>query len=279
MAQRSWMPAVLVTAALAMQTAPVVHAAHLESASLAGWTVYVHATERRLARELAGGQRFLGIDFDSDAASERAAVLGGQVLVRRLDVSGADGRSIDVPSARVHHWRGVVFVPGVTLDDLLAELRRNAPPAGQDDVLASRVLERGPDRMKVYLRLQRRKIVTVVYDTEHVVTFNTYGPARASTVSVATKIAELENPGTPDERERPQGDDRGFLWKLNAYWRYEQVAGGVIAECESISLSRDAPALVRYVAEPLIESTARESMDRTLASFSARFAAKARSAS
>ena len=49
MAQRSWMPAVLVTAALAMQTAPVVHAAHLESASLAGWTVYVHATERRLS--------------------------------------------------------------------------------------------------------------------------------------------------------------------------------------------------------------------------------------
>jgi len=35
------------------------------------------------------------------------------------------------------------------------------------------------------------------------------------------------------------GDDRGFLWRLNAYWRYEQVAGGVIAECESITLSRD----------------------------------------
>jgi len=277
MAQRSWIPALLVTAVLAMQTAPVVHAARLESVSLAGWTAYVRAIERRLTRELADGRRFLGVDFDSDAASERAAVLGGQVLVRRLEVSGADGRSIDVPSARVHHWRGVIFVPGVTLADLLAELRSDAPPAGQDDVLASRVLERGPDWMKVYLKLQRRKIVTVAYDTEHAVTFNTYGPARAATVSVATKIAELENPGTPDERERPQGDDRGFLWKLNAYWRYEQVAGGVIAECESISLSRDAPVLVRYVAEPLIESTARESMERTLTSFRMRFAAKTRS--
>jgi hypothetical protein len=271
------MPAILVTAALAVQTTPVLHAARLESASLAGWTAYVHATERRLTRQFADGRRFLGIDFDSDAASERAAVLGGQVLVRRLEVPGADGRSIDVPSARVHHWRGAIFVPGVTLADLLAELRRNAPPAGQDDVLASRVLERGPDRMKVYLKLQRRKIVTVVLDTEHVVTFNTYGLARASTVSVATKIAELENPGTPEERERPQGDDRGFLWKLNAYWRYEQVAGGVIAECESISLSRDAPAVVRYVVEPLIESTAREAMDRTLTSFRTRFEAKTRS--
>jgi len=272
MSQQSWMPAVLVTLAI-VQSAPVVHAERLGPASFAGWTAYVNATESRVTRELRDGHRFLGIDFDADAASERAAVLGGQVLVRRLDVSGADGRSIDVPSARVHHWRGVVFVPGVTIAELLAELRRNAPPARRDDVLASRVLERGADRMKLYLKLQRRKLVTVVYNTEHVVLFRTYGPARASTVSVATKIAELENPGTPEERERPQGDDRGFLWKLNAYWRYEQVAGGVIAECESISLSRDAPALVRYVVEPLVESSARESMERTVTALRARFTA------
>jgi len=271
MLQQSWIPAAVLTLASALQTTSVVHAERREPASVAGWTVYVNATESRVTRELGDGRRFLGIDFDADAASERAAVLGGQVLVRRLEVSGANGRSIDVPSARVHHWRGVVFVPGVTLAQLLAELRRSAPPPGRDDVLASRVLERGPDRMKVYLKLQRRKLVTVVYNTEHIVTFRTYGPARASTVSVATKIAELESPGRPEERERPQGDDRGFLWKLNAYWRYEQVAGGVIAECESISLSRDAPALVRYAVEPLIEHTARESMDRTLSSFRARF--------
>ena len=274
MAQRSLVAVVLATAAIAMQSAPALHAARLEPESLAGWTTYVHATERRLAHELGDGRRFLGIDFDSDAAAERKAVLGGQVVVRRLEVPGVNGRPIDVSSARVHHWRGAVFVPGATLADLLAELRRNAPPAGQDDVLASRVLERGPDRMKVYLKLQRHKIVTVVFNTEHVVTFNTYGPSRASTVSVATKIAELENPGTAEARERPQGDDRGFLWRLNAYWRYEQVAGGVIAECESISLSRDAPALVRYVVEPVIESTARESIERALTAFRARFTAQ-----
>jgi len=272
MAQRSWMPVVVVTAAIAMQSAPVLHASRLESASLTGWTTYVTAVERRLARELGDSTRFMGIDFDADAASERAAVLAGGVLVRQLQVASADGRAIDVPSARVHHWRGSVFVPGVTLADILDELRRNAPPPGKDDVLASRVLERGPDRMKVYLKLQRHKIVTVVYNTEHSVTFRTFGPARASTVSVATKIAELEDPGTPQERERPQGDDRGFLWKLNAYWRYEQVAGGVIAECESITLSRDVPAVFSFVIGSMIESTARESMERALNSFRARFA-------
>jgi hypothetical protein len=70
----------------------------------------------------------------------------------------------------------------------------------------------------------------------------------------------------------PIGDDRGFLWRLNAYWRYEEVAGGVLAECESISLSRDVPSLVRYFVGPLVESAARDSMERTLTTLRMRFA-------
>ena len=114
------------------------------------------------------------------------------------------------------------------------------------------------------LRLQRQRFVTVVYNTEHTVTFTHFGNTRAASTSTATRIAEVSDPDTPQERELPLGDDRGFLWRLNAYWRYEEVSGGVIAECESISLSRDVPALLRYVVSPVVESTARESMERTL---------------
>jgi hypothetical protein len=257
---------------LVVHATPRMHAARLEPKSVAGWSAYVAVAEARMARELDSTGRFLGIDFDRDGAAEREAVLTGRVVIRRLQASATDGRSIQVGSARVHHWRGAVFIPGVILSDLIAELQRTVPPAGQDDILDSRLLERGPDRMRVYLKLQRHKFVTVVYDTEHLVTFKRYAATRAATATVATKIAELENPGTPNERERPEGDDRGFLWKLNAYWRYEQVRGGVIAECESISLSRDVPGVLRSLVDPLIESTARESLDRTLTSFRTRFA-------
>ncbi len=71
----------------------------------------------------------------------------------------------------------------------------------------------------------------------------------------------------------PAGDDHGYLWKLNAYWRYEQVPGGLIVECESISLSRDVPAILRYLVAPLVESTAKESMARTLSALQDMFAA------
>jgi hypothetical protein len=133
------------------------------------------------------------------------------------------------------------------------------------------VLARGPDWTKIYLKLQRKKFVTVVYNTEHLVRYRRQSPVHASSMSTATKIAELADAGTPAERELTPGDDRGFLWRLNAYWRYEQVPGGVIAECESISLSRDIPMGLGYLVMPMVRSAASESMDRTLATLRARF--------
>ena len=156
-----------------------------------------------------------------------------------------------------------MFIPRTTVGELLGRLTDRVPP--QPDVLQSTILERSPSQMRVALRLQRSRIVTVVFNTEHTVTFARLGPDRAISASVATKIAELENPGTPRERELSASDDRGFLWKLNAYWRYQQAGSGVLAECESVSLSRSVPLVLRYLAGPIIESTARESMERTLA--------------
>jgi hypothetical protein len=170
---------------------------------------------------------------------------------------------VDVPSAMVHHWRGAVFLPGATLERLMATLETEAPPAGPE-VLKATVLSRGPGVMRLFLRLQRTKFVTVVYNTEHEVTFTHDAASRASSVSVATKIAEIADANKPSEHELPPGDDSGYLWRLNAYWRYQTVVGGVIAECESISLSRDVPFGLQFITGPLIRSTARESMTRAL---------------
>ncbi len=39
-----------------------------------------------------------------------------------------------------------------------------------------------------------------------------------------------------------EGDDDGFLWRLNTYWSFVEVPGGLLIECEAISLTRDVPA-------------------------------------
>ena len=118
----------------------------------------------------------------------------------------------------------------------------------------------------------RSKIVTVTYNTEHLVEYQRHGEGLASSRSIATRIVELDQAGTPAEREKPEGQDHGFLWKLNSYWRYQQVDGGVLVECESLTLSRGVPAILAPFVKPIISGVARESMKRTLTSMRERFA-------
>jgi hypothetical protein len=176
-----------------------------------------------------------------------------------------------VPDGRIHHWAGAVFIPGVTLDHVLRYLRDRAGRESEafDDVLTSKLIARDGERLKIFMKLRRESVITVTYNTEHLVEYRRLSDARASSRSVATKIAELEGAGTPQEREKPIGNDHGFLWRLNAYWRYEQINGGVIIECESASLSRSVPALLRPFVSGTVERIARESLQKTLVSLRA----------
>jgi hypothetical protein len=238
--------------------------------SIAGWKAYVAAVEARRAAEAARPDGFLVLDFagsgsgsgSRSGAADRRALMNGQVVIAQVDEADVGGETIDVRGAMVHHWRGAVFVPGITVEALVEALEAGPPP--QADVLRSRVLARTPDAMTIYLRLRRTRIITVVYDTEHRVTFQRLAAGRAASTSVATRITEIDEPGTAEERAIPAGDDHGFLWRLNSYWRYQAVNGGVIAECESLTLSRSVPLGLGTIAGPIITSTARESMEAAL---------------
>src|SRR5262249_14795598 len=151
-----------------------------------------------------------------------------------------------------NRWRGSVFVRGITVEQLLHRLQVPGTPPPQEDVAASRVLERGPDRLRVYMRIVRHAIVTVSYDTEHEMTFHRESPSLATARSVATSIQEVG------------GGDKGFLWRLHSYWRYEQRDGGVLVTLESLTLSRDVPTLLKPLAGRLVSRIARESVARTL---------------
>jgi hypothetical protein len=122
------------------------------------------------------------------------------------------------------------------------------------------------EHLRVYLKLRRTKVITATYNTEHDVEYRHLGPQRASSRSVATRIAELADAGTSAEHEKTAGNDSGYLWRLNAYWRYEQSNGGVLIECESVSLSRSIPTLLRPFISGVVEGVARESLERTLVS-------------
>jgi putative flippase GtrA len=261
-----------VFAACVAITPPPAAAAQPQPDTVAAWNTYVQSTEQRIAREVsaAGGLLMQDVAPARDRTDD-ARRAGGPGIVKMATLD-ATGRAIVVPNAMVHHWRGGVFIPGVTLDEVLARVANPSPrDFEQEDVLDSRVLDRAPGSLRLFLRLQRSQVVTVVYDTEHAVRYTRHGRTRASSSSVATRIAEVTSPGAANERATPIGQDRGFLWRLNSYWRYEQIDGGVIVTCESISLSRAPPSLLAGALRPLIDHIARGSMERTLSAMRGRF--------
>ena len=264
--------AAVLALALASQQ-PRVHAsagaldAELQPSTIAAWRAYEAWADERYTRA-SGTGRFFAHDAFGAGTRWRAAVAAGGTSMMRLDTSVPGVPAQDPPGGRIHHWVGAIFVPHVTVDRLLRYLEDQAgrESAAFDDVTESKLLGREGDHLRIFLKLRRTKIITVNYNTEHTVDYRRIGPARASARSIATRIAELVDAGTPREREKPPGSDSGFLWKLDAYWRYEQTDRGVLIECESLSLSRDIPFLVRFAVSGMAEGVARDSLERTLTS-------------
>lgn len=183
-------------------------------------------------------------------------VAGLELTLRNHDdepaVHQPEGRTVPVPGGTIHEWRGSVMVHGITAERLVHALQHPGLPPPAEDIIEARVLANTPASLRVYMKLTRRAIVTVTYDTEHEVAFAWRGPGFATSRSVATSIRETG------------GSDRGFLWRLNSYWRYRQRGDAVEVDVLSVSLSRAIPAVVRPVASPVVERIARESMRRTL---------------
>lgn len=230
------------------------------TAARAAWRTYSAALDARYAAASAQGTFFTG-----GAADWRDRVVAGDVSIVKIEAPA-------IPDARIHHWVGAIFAPGLTVAAVVERLERNAGRESElyDDVVSSKLIARDGDRLNVFMKLRRTSIITVTYNTEHAIEYRRISGSRASARSVATKIVELDHAGTPTEREKPPAEDRGFLWGLNAYWRYEAVnGGGVLIECESVSLSRPVPMVVRPIANPIVDRIARESLERTLRSLRA----------
>jgi putative flippase GtrA len=190
--------------------------------------------------------------WDAYVAQAEAQLDRAPRVVFRGGAYATEGGSTNVPGGTISDWRGAAFLPGITLDQLLHRLQHPGTPPPQEDVVSSRVVGRSADGLRVSIQLVRRSIVTVSYDTEHEMTFRRKTPTLATARSVATRIEEIG------------GDDHGFLWQLHSYWRYEERAGGVMVELQSLTLSRDVPSVLRPIASPLVRRVARESMVRTL---------------
>lgn len=251
----------VVALGLALAGGVALSAAELQPRTIAAFDRYVRATESQLKTE-----PFLRVDkLPAARRTEQLALMRRGELSIDVARTLEGDREIDVPGGMIHHWVGTAFVPGGSIEQTLMLLQdydrheRIYAPV----VARSKLLSRDGDRFRFFLRFAMKKVITVVVNSEHEAIF-TKGTDRAEGWIHSTRIAEVENAGTPKESEMPVGQDGGYLWRLNTYWRLLARDGGLYIQCESVSLTRGIPTGFGWIVGPFVTSIPKESLTFTL---------------
>ena len=252
---------------LATALVPAASAAELKQKTNSAFDRYVAATEARFANELRPRGTFLYIDGMNSEARQQAydQLKHGEILVEKLETK-APGVSADVPDGIVHHWVGLIFIPGATLAKTLPIVKDYDRRAElyKPDVSASRTISHNGDDFKMFLRLHQKRFTTVDFNTTYDVHWGSVDANKVYSNSISTRIAEVKDPAKPEGEELPVGTGHGYLWRLNTYWRFEEKDGGVYLQCEALSLTRDIPTGLGWLLKPLVTAIPKQSLNRAL---------------
>jgi hypothetical protein len=231
----------------------------LKPQTLKSFSAYIRDAEAAMEQALDDGSPFLWSDVSSETAQQ---VRGGQVVAQFWSGRGP----VKVPDGLIHDWIGALLIPGETVEDLLALVQDydNHKNIYKPEVIDSKLISHRGNDFQIYLRLLKKKILTVVLDTDHDVHYRSLDRKRWLLRSYTTRIAEVEDAGSPKERALPPDAGYGFLWRLYSYWRFQEREGGVYVECRAISLTRDVPFGLGWIIEPIIQKLPRESLINTL---------------
>ena len=240
----------------------------LQPKTLEAFNRYVQATEARIDKELTRPDAFLYVEGlpPGQRAETLASLKRGDIYMAPLETRDASGAVIDAPDGLIHHWIGAVFIPGATLRQVLILVQDydHHQDFYRPEVVQSRLVHHEGNNYQIFYRLVKKKVITVTLNTNHDVEYFPIDATHCRSRSVATRIAEVADAGKPTEHEEPVGQDSGFLWRMDSYWRFEEKDSGVYVEVESVSLTRDIPTGLGWLIKPFITSIPRESLLMTL---------------
>jgi hypothetical protein len=251
----------VVLALLCFSFPRILVATQLKLATARAFQRYVDVTEARMRSEVSDPDHFL--EFDSLPEQQKASVVArlrsGEILIH--SVSGREnGTPMEVPGGLVHHWVAIAFVPGATAEQAL-KLAEDYPRYSdlfKPDIQEAKILGSKGNDFDVCYRLYRHAVVTVVYNAQFEADYVVPDRMQNYSFERFTRIAEVADPGKPDEHEYPVGSDHGYLWRLNLYTRCIERDGGVYIQVEFLALSRTIPFVFAWLVDPYVHSIPRE---------------------
>ena len=231
----------------------------LKAATLQAFETYTLNAHEEMHAPIGGAASFLWSELTAERAHN---VHSGEVVAEFWSGKAP----VKAPDGLIHDWIGAAFMAGETLQRALGLMQDydNHKSVYQPEVIASKLISREGDDFKIYLRLLKKKVLTVVLDTDHDVHYEPIDERRWFCRSFTSRVSEVHNAGKPDENILPPDTGYGFLWRMNTHWRLYQADDGVFIECRAISLTRDIPTGLGWIIEPIVKKLPRESLINTL---------------
>jgi hypothetical protein len=229
---------------------------------IAGWFILMaaHGAAARLSPSA-------DLEFTRYVASQETRLVQQHAIpvVRQPAIEPVNGGARALSGALLHHWRAAALVPHATPKDMLALLRdyNHFSKFYSPQIVSSRALKDDGATATLAMRFKEQKVITVVFDAEYQVESN-LGVDSGYSFSRSTHIWQVDNAGSARERRRTEGDDDGFLWRLNSYWSFASTAEGLLIQCEAVSLTRDIPLGLGWLLAPIVRDLPREMLEFTL---------------
>jgi len=263
--ERTWLPfhasfntlklgVVLLFAALLF---PVeVHAAHLKPETVAAWDDYVQSVSSSLQDRVRPGGSFL---WTHENPGRIANVHNGEIVV-----APAPGVApLRVPGGLIHHWIAAAYFPNAKLSDVLDVTKDydRYQEFYRPSVVASKtVAHRSADDYFSMRLMNKAFFLKTTLDADYRATNVYLDGRRFYSVSRTTRVQEIEDCNQPGEHRFPEGEGSGYIWKLLSVVRMEERGDGVYVEVEAVALSREVPAAMRFVVDPIVRRVSRNSM-------------------
>ena len=221
----------------------------LQPETLHAWREYVAAVDAT-AREP------IGPGANPETAKKMRA---GEVVVS----PGTETNPNRVPFGLIHHWRGAAFIPNTRVENVIAAFRDYAryKEIYKPLVFESQLLRRAGDRDDFHAMFRGVSYFKKsALDGEYTSSYVQLDRTRWYSMMTSTRIREIDDYRGPGQRTLPEDTGSGYIWRLHVINRFEERDGGVYFEIESLVLSRDLPAAIRWIISPIIRKISRDAV-------------------
>lgn len=219
------------------------------------WNGYVRVVTAEMQQHLQPGQPFIRA-FTLDDLARR--VRSGETVVfpsRQTPQRVSNGL--------IHDWTGITFIPNATVDDVLSTVRdyEHYKNFYSPAVMEAKTVENTPSKDRFSIVLVNKPIVAkTAFNGEYESSYVQIDGHRWYSVSETTRMREVQNYGTREQRMLDENEGSGLIWRLLTLTRYEQQDGGVYVEVEAVALSRDIPGSLRWIINPIVRRVSRNSL-------------------